>query len=50
MAISDVFQALTEDRPYRAAFTISKALKIIEQMQLESKLDKNLVAVLKESI
>ncbi|MGM0548734.1 MAG: HD-GYP domain-containing protein [Bacillota bacterium] len=50
MAISDVFQALTEDRPYRAAFTISKALKIIEQMQLESKLDKNLVSVLKESI
>lgn len=50
MAISDVFQALTEDRPYRSAFTISKALKIIEQMQLESKLDKNLVSVLKDSI
>lgn len=50
MAVSDVFQALTEDRPYRPAFTISKALKIIDQMQADSKLDADLVLVLKNSI
>lgn len=50
MAVSDVFQALTEDRPYRSAFSISKALEIIDQMQQDSKLDKDIIDVLKNSI
>jgi putative nucleotidyltransferase with HDIG domain len=50
MAVSDVFQALTEDRPYRAAFSISKALNIIDQMQQERKLDGEIISVLKNAI
>ncbi|MFN2340290.1 MAG: HD-GYP domain-containing protein [Halanaerobium sp.] len=50
MAVSDVFQALTEDRPYRQAFSISKALGIIDQMQQEAKLDADIISVLKNTI
>ena len=50
MAVSDVFQALTEERPYRSAFSISKAMEIIEQMQQNSKLDADIVSVLKKEI
>ncbi|MFW6229394.1 MAG: HD domain-containing phosphohydrolase [Halanaerobium sp.] len=50
MAVSDVFQALTEDRPYRPAFSISKALNIIDQMEQDSKLDAEVIDVLKNTI
>lgn len=50
MALSDVFQALTEDRPYRSSFSITKALKIIDQMQENLKLDGYLVSILKNAI
>ena len=50
MAVSDVFQALTEDRPYRPAFSIAKALDIIDEMQQESKLDAEIISVLKNAI
>ena len=50
MAVSDVFQALTEDRPYRSAFPISKAIDIIDEMQQESKLDAEIISVLKNAI
>jgi HD-GYP domain-containing protein (c-di-GMP phosphodiesterase class II) len=50
MAVSDIFQALTEDRPYRKAFSITKALKIIDQMEEESKLDSEIINVLKSTI
>jgi len=50
MAVSDVFQALTEDRPYRSAFTISKALEIMEEMVENNKIDENIFLTLKQSI
>ena len=50
MAVSDVFQALTEDRPYRSAFSISKALKIMDEMQQNGKLDSKIIRVLKNAI
>lgn len=50
MAVSDVFQALTEDRPYRPAFSISRALEIIDEMQQEGKLDSEVIHVLKSAI
>lgn len=50
MAVSDVFQALTEDRPYRSAFKISKALKIMDDMQQNEKLDLKIIEVLKNSL
>ena len=50
MAVSDIFQALTEDRPYRSAFTISKALEIMQDMVEKNKIDKNIFSTLKQSI
>jgi putative nucleotidyltransferase with HDIG domain len=50
MAVSDVFQALTEDRPYRKAFSITKALGIIDQMEEQSKLDSEIIKVLRSTI
>lgn len=50
MAVSDVFQALTEDRPYRPAYKISKALEIIDGMEQNLKLDSKIIKVLKNAI
>lgn len=50
MAVSDIFQALTEDRPYRPAFSISKSIEIIEDMENEFKLDSEVIKILKKSI
>lgn len=50
MAVSDVFQALTEDRPYRSAFPISRALEIMDEMQQNGKLDSKIIKVLKNAI
>lgn len=50
MAVSDVFQALTEDRPYRSAFSISRTLKIMDEMQQNGKLDSKIIKVLKNAI
>jgi len=50
IAVSDVFQALTEDRPYRKAFTIEQALEIIEEMVINGEFDKRVVENLKNSI
>jgi putative nucleotidyltransferase with HDIG domain len=50
MAVSDVFQALTEDRPYRLAFSISKALEIIDEMKEDLKLDASIISILKDAI
>lgn len=50
MAVSDVFQALTEDRPYRKAFTISHAVQIIEDMERQGKLDLDIIKVLKNAL
>ncbi len=50
MAVSDIFQALTEDRPYRKAFRIEEALNIINDLLDSGKLDKNIVSVLEKII
>ncbi|MGM0410198.1 MAG: HD-GYP domain-containing protein [Bacillota bacterium] len=50
LAVSDVFQALTEDRPYRTAFSMGQALDIIDEMKDENELDEDVVFALKESI
>ena len=50
MAVSDVFQALTEDRPYRKAFSIAQAIEIIDDMKFKLKFDKDIVNALKDSI
>lgn len=43
MAIADIFEALTSsNRPYKAAYTLSKALKILHGMKINSHIDPDL--------
>ena len=43
MAICDIYQALTEDRPYRNKMPINKVWSIIDEMVNNNELDGNLV-------
>lgn len=45
MAVSDVFTAITEDRPYRKGMLGKEALRIIEDMAKNNSLDKSIVDV-----
>jgi HD-GYP domain-containing protein (c-di-GMP phosphodiesterase class II) len=47
MAVSDVFTAITENRPYRQGMTRTKAIKVLYRMAQDSALSKEIVAVLK---
>lgn len=47
MAVSDVFTAITEDRPYRKGMTSDKVLRVLEQMVDNSSLDSNIVSTLR---
>lgn len=48
MAAADVFTALTEDRPYRKGMSNQEALKVLEGMADNSRLDARIVSLLKE--
>ncbi len=48
MAVSDVFTALTEKRPYRDAMSYADALKIINRMVSDNHLDGEVVEVLRQ--
>lgn len=50
MAVSDVFTALTEDRPYRRRLTPDRAFHIIEQMAQNNILDTHIVFFLKKNL
>lgn len=54
MAVCDIYQALTEDRPYRNKMPIDKVWSIIDEMVNNNELDGNLVGkiktILKEEI
>jgi len=47
MSVADVFTAITEDRPYRKGMTKGEAMQILQQMGETSKLDPNIVWILK---
>jgi HD-GYP domain-containing protein (c-di-GMP phosphodiesterase class II) len=47
MAVSDIFTAITEDRPYRKGMTKTESLKIVETMAKNNKIDADIVSVLK---
>ncbi len=49
-AVSDVFTALKEDRPYRPAMTDKEAIEIINNMVASRHLDGNIVKVLLDNI
>jgi len=44
IAVADVFQALAQDRPYRAALPIDNICQIINELADQQQLDKDLVA------
>lgn len=46
MAVSDVFTAITEDRPYRAGMDQASACKILDDMVSQAALDPGVVALL----
>lgn len=43
LACLDIYQALTEDRPYKAGMTHSKAISILQELAERGELDKRLV-------
>ena len=43
IAVSDVFQALVQDRPYRKGMKIKEVFKILHEMSKEGKLDETIV-------
>lgn len=45
MAVSDVFTALTEHRPYRRALTVRETLTIMEKMAAERHIDGDILSV-----
>jgi|Deesub1362A_J573_1020465.scaffolds.fasta_scaffold00020_84 HD-GYP domain-containing protein (c-di-GMP phosphodiesterase class II) len=47
MAVSDVFTAITEDRPYRKAMPKDEALQVLQEMARDSLLDSNIVSILR---
>jgi HD-GYP domain-containing protein (c-di-GMP phosphodiesterase class II) len=46
MAVSDVFTAITEDRPYRAGMDHSEAQRVLNSMVKQSDLDHDIVELL----
>jgi len=50
LAIADIFEALTApDRPYKCPITLSKALHILDLMEKDGHIDKDIVRLFKES-
>jgi HD-GYP domain-containing protein (c-di-GMP phosphodiesterase class II) len=49
LAVADVFTALTEDRPYRKGMSNEQTMIIIEKMGDNNKLDKEVVALVKDN-
>ncbi|CAK7059290.1 MAG: 3'3'-cGAMP-specific phosphodiesterase 1 [Desulfovibrio sp.] len=49
LACCDIYQALTEERPYRTGMPGAKALDIMEEMAASGELDPGLVAVMRQN-
>lgn len=50
MAVSDIFTALTEDRPYRRGLSLYDALEYIKTLVRDKKLDRDVFSVLERNI
>jgi len=48
IAVSDIYQALTEDRPYRSGMTIEKTFSIIDNMVAIGNIDGSVVKKFKD--
>lgn len=49
LAVADIFQALIQDRPYRSGMAAAEALKILQTMASENKIDPKIVSVVSEN-
>ena len=50
IAVSDIFQALIQSRPYREAMSAENAYNILSEMADEGKLDRDLIALMRENL
>ncbi|BBE31968.1 hypothetical protein OSSY52_21090 [Tepiditoga spiralis] len=50
LAIADIYDALTHDRPYRKAESIEKTLKILNSMAKDGKINKEIVKILENLV
>lgn len=48
IAVSDIFQALVQDRPYRKGMLLPRVISILEEMATSGKLDQGIVALVKK--
>ncbi|HDP76858.1 MAG TPA: HD domain-containing protein, partial [Mesotoga infera] len=48
IAVADVFEALTADRPYRAAYSFAKAVNMMTEMPLDQRIVSALIEILPE--
>lgn len=49
MAVSDIFTAISEDRPYRKGMEKKKALKVLEGMAKRNEIDGDILSILKSN-
>ena len=50
LMVSDVFQALVQKRPYRGQLSSEKVIDILDEMNTQGKIDKNVFSVIKENL
>ena len=50
MAVADIFTAITEDRPYRKGMSLEEAVKILDNMVEDNKIDSYVVSILKDNL
>lgn len=50
LAVADIFQALVQNRPYRSGLSANEAIKIVESMRDEAKLDASIVNILRQHL
>lgn len=50
IAVVDIFQALTQDRPYRKALEIGEIVAHLQQLAAEGKIDRDLVNLVADNL
>ncbi|MBO5948490.1 HD domain-containing protein [bacterium] len=50
VSVADIYTALTAERPYKKAMSITQSFEILNEMCEENKIDKNIVKALKTSL
>ena len=49
IAVSDIFQALVQDRPYRLGMKLEQIIKILDALVIDGRIDKQIVELVKEN-